>query len=87
MTDKNNANQQNNCNITYKMITWLDNALPDITVTMKSTKTTYNFTGNYDGQHALPAKLFAHMANDNRETASENSSGIVPKGNAIDEVK
>ena len=83
MTDKNNANQQNNCNITYKMITWLDNALPDITVTMKSTKTTYRFTGSYDGRHALTAKLFSHMVNDDLESASENSSDEEPNGGEI----
>ena len=84
MTDKNNANQQNNCNITYKMITWLDNSLPDITVTMKSGKTTYHFSGSYDGCHALTAKLFTHMINDDLDSGSENSSGHAPKGGAID---
>ena len=82
MTDKNNADQQNNCSITYKMITWLDNALPDITVTMKSSKTTYRFTGSYDGCHALTAKLFTYMVNDDLDSGSENSSGKVPKGDA-----
>ena len=84
MTGKNNAHQQNDCKTTYKMITWLDNALPDITVTMKSGKTTCHFTGSYDGRHALTAKLFTHMVNDGLETNSENSSGEVPKGDEID---
>ena len=70
-------------NMTYKMITWLDNTLPDITVTMESGKTTYHFTGSYDGCHALTAKLFAHMVNDNLETNSGNSSDEEPNGGEI----
>lgn len=49
----------------YKIVTWLDNALPDATVTITSGKTTYRFTGSYDGDHALAAKLLTHMTSDN----------------------
>ena len=84
MTDKSSTNQQSDNTITYKMITWLDNSLPDITVTMKSGKTTYHFSGSYDGCHALTAKLFTHMVNDDLDSGSENSSGEAPKGGAID---
>ena len=55
----------------YKIVTWLDNTLPDVTVTITSGKTTYCFTGNYDGDHALTAKLLTHMTNDNAIKDSE----------------
>ena len=55
----------------YKIVTWLDNELPDVTVTITSGKTTYRFTGSYDGDHALTAKLFTHMINDNAVKDSE----------------
>ena len=84
MPDKSSANQQSDNAITYKMVTWLDNSLPDITVTMKSGKTTYHFSGSYDGCYALTAKLFTHMVNDDLDSGSENSSGEAPKGGAID---
>ena len=84
MTSKSSTDSQNDGNITYKMITWFDNVMPDITVTMKSTKTTYHFIGSYDGRHALTAKLFTHMANDNLELDSENSSVEEPNGGEID---
>ena len=47
----------------YKIVAWFDNKLPDVTVTITSSKTTYRFTGSYDGDHALTAKLLAHMTN------------------------
>ena len=59
------------------------NALPDITVTMKSSKTTYRFTGSYDGYHALTSKLFTHMVNDDLESDSENCSDKAPNGGEI----
>ena len=38
--------------------------LPEITVTIKSGRTTYRFTGSYDGARSLPAKLLGHMEKD-----------------------
>ena len=55
----------------YKIVTWLDNELPDVTVTIASGKTTYRFTGSYDGDHALTSKLLTHMTNDNAVKDSE----------------
>ena len=55
----------------YKIVTWLDNTLPDVTVTITSGKTTYRFSGSYDGDHALTAKLLSHMTNDNAVKDSE----------------
>ena len=48
----------------YKIVSWLDNELPDVTVTITSGKSTYRFTGSYDGDHALTSKLLSHMVND-----------------------
>ena len=48
----------------YKIVTWLDKELPDVTVTITSDKSTYRFTGSYDGDHALTSKLLSHMVND-----------------------
>ena len=41
--------------------------LPKITVEIKSGRTTYRFTGRYDGNRSLSAKLLDHMARDNLE--------------------
>ena len=46
--------------------------LPKVTVEIKSGRTTYRFTGSYDGNRSLSAKLLGHMAadheiNENRE--------------------
>ncbi|MEE0109868.1 MAG: hypothetical protein UEP57_03130 [Oscillospiraceae bacterium] len=41
--------------------------LPQITVEIKSGKTTYRFTGRYDGSRSLSAKLLDHMARDKLE--------------------
>lgn len=68
-TDK--KNNQSRFKMDYQMITWFDNALPDITVTMRSGKSTYRFIGSYDGDHALTAKLLTHMANDTAVKDSE----------------
>ena len=64
---KNATNKTNNpkLNTDYKIVTWFDNELPDITVTITSGKTIYRFTGSYDGDHALTSKLLTHMTNDN----------------------
>ena len=64
---KNATNKTNNpkLNTDYKIVTWFDNELPDITVTITSGKTIYRFTGSYDGNHALTSKLLTHMTNDN----------------------
>ena len=55
----------------YKIVTWFDNELPDITVTITSGKTIYRFTGSYDGDHALTSQLLTHMTNDNAVEDSE----------------
>ena len=41
--------------------------LPKITVEIKSGRTTYRFTGRYDGERSLPRKLLDQMASDNPE--------------------
>ena len=41
--------------------------LPKITVEIKSGRTTYRFTGRYDGNRSLPGKLLDRMACDNPE--------------------
>ncbi len=41
--------------------------LPQIAVEIKSGKTTYRFTGRYDGSRSLSAKLLDHMARDKLE--------------------
>ena len=41
--------------------------LPQITVEIKSGRTTYRFTGRYDGNRSLSRKLLDRMANDNPE--------------------
>ena len=40
-------------------------ALPQITVTLRSGRTIYRFTGSYDGNRSLPAKLLDRMVRDN----------------------
>ena len=45
--------------------------LPKITVEIKSGKTTYRFTGRYDGNRSLPGKLLDRMASDNLENNEE----------------
>ena len=42
-------------------------ALPKISVEIKSGRTTYRFTGSYDGSRAISGKLLDHMASDNSE--------------------
>ena len=41
--------------------------LPKITVEIKSGRTTYRFTGRYDGNRSLPGKLLDRMAGDHLE--------------------
>ena len=41
--------------------------LPKITVEIKSGRTTYRFTGRYEGNRSLPGKLFDRMASDDPE--------------------
>ena len=41
--------------------------LPRITVEIKSGRTTYRFTGRYDGDRSLSGKLLDRMASDNQE--------------------
>ena len=41
--------------------------LPQITVEIKSGRTTYRFTGRYDGNRSLSGKLLDRMASDNPE--------------------
>jgi len=41
--------------------------LPKITVEIKSGKTTYRFTGRYDGNRSLTGKLLDRMASDDPE--------------------
>lgn len=48
----------------HKIVTWFDNELPHVTVTITSGKTIHRFTGSYDGDHALTAKLLSLMTND-----------------------
>lgn len=39
--------------------------LPKITVTIRSSQTTYRFNGSYDGTRSLSGKLLDHMAKEN----------------------
>ena len=39
-------------------------ALPEIAVEITSGRTTYRFTGHYDGRHSLSSKLLAHMSSE-----------------------
>ena len=41
--------------------------LPKITVEIKSGRTTYRFTGRYDGNRSLTGKLLDRMASDDPE--------------------
>ena len=41
--------------------------LPKITVEIKSGRTTYRFTGRYDGNRSLSGELLDRMASDNPE--------------------
>ena len=41
--------------------------LPQITVEIKSGRTTYRFTGRYDGNRSLSGKLLDRMASDDPE--------------------
>ena len=41
--------------------------VPKITVEIKSGRTTYRFTGRYDGDRSLPGKLLDRMSSDNLE--------------------
>ena len=41
--------------------------LPKITVEIKSGRTTYRFTGRYDGDRSLSGKLLDRMASDDPE--------------------
>ena len=40
----------------------LYNVLPTVTVTFESKGTTYRFTGSYDSEHSLPAKILKNIA-------------------------
>ena len=63
-------NEQNNCK--YKILSdgrivvpnYCAAELPQITVELRSGKTTYRFTGCYDGTRSLPSTLLDHMADD-----------------------
>ena len=39
----------------------LYNVLPTVTVTIESKGTIYMFTGSYDGEHSLPAKILKNI--------------------------
>lgn len=39
-------------------------SLPEIAVEITSGRTTYRFTGHYDGRHSLSSKLLAHMSSE-----------------------
>jgi len=41
--------------------------LPSVAVEIKSGRSTYRFTGRYDGCRAVTAKLLGHMAADGEE--------------------
>ena len=40
----------------------LYNVLPTVMVTIESKGTIYRFTGSYDGEHSLPAKILKNIA-------------------------
>lgn len=39
-------------------------SLPEIAVEITSGRTTYRFTGHYDGQRSISSKLLAHMSSE-----------------------
>ena len=47
--------------------------MPDMKVTLKSGKTTYRFSGKYDGKHSVPSKVLRLMEKgDNDDEKSGN---------------
>ena len=48
--------------------------LPKITISLKSGKTTYRFTGLYDGDRAVSAKLLKMMATNSVEESDKNTN-------------
>ena len=48
--------------------------MPEITTSLKSGKTTYHFTGLYDGNRSLPAKLLKMMANNSAKESDKNTN-------------
>ena len=43
--------------------------LPDMTVTLQSGKTTYRFSGKYDGKHSVPSKVLRLIEKDDEKDA------------------
>ena len=52
-------------NITVKNPSYME--LPEISISMEMSGTTYRFTGLYDGDRPLPSKLLKMMANNLEE--------------------
>ena len=48
--------------------------LPKREVVIKSGRTLYRFTGSYDGQRALPSKVFRLMDQDNLQKDDDNGN-------------
>ena len=48
--------------------------LPKREVVIKSSRTFYRFTGNYDGQRALPSKVLRLMDQDNLQKDDDNGN-------------
>ena len=66
MTD-NNRNYRTDPELGVIVPNYCAAQLPKITVEIKSGRTTYRFTGRYDGDRSLPGKLLDRMASDNPE--------------------
>ena len=67
MKEKENKNYTINENGSIVVHNYCAAQLPKITVEIKSGRTTYRFTGRYDGNRSLSGKLLDRMASDNQE--------------------
>ncbi len=67
MSEQKNRNYTINENGSIVAHNYCATELPQITVTLRSGKTTYRFNGNYDGIRSLSGKLLDQMAKDNEK--------------------
>ena len=54
----------------------LYNVLPTVMVTIESKGTLYRFTGSYDGEHSLPAKILKNIAKILKNIALYSDKGV-----------
>lgn len=65
--NENNSNYRIDPELGIVVLNYCAAQLPKITVEIKSGRTTYRFTGRYDGNRSLSGKLLDRMASDNPE--------------------